>query len=148
VEPFSAPLAADKLLRMTSPADTAPHARGCILTVDDCATTRELLCAALEALGYRVQAVDSGLAALEAAGREAFDAFVLDVEMPGLDGMAVGRALRQNPRTARAKIAMHTGLDEAQVRAGFSGYDAFVSKAANPRLLGERVDGMLRGAPA
>ena len=65
--------------------------------------------------------------------------------MPGLDGMAVGRALRQNPRTARAKIAMHTGLDEAQVRAGFSGYDAFVPKASHPRLLGERVDSLLRG---
>ena len=138
------PVAADKLPQMTSPADTAPRARGCILTVDDCATTRELLCATLMALGDRVQAVDSGQAALEAAGREAFDAFVLDVEMPGLDGMAVGRALRQNPRTARAKIAMHTGLDEAQVRAGFSGYDAFVPKASHPRLLGERVDSLLR----
>ena len=68
--------------------------------------------------------------------------------MPGLDGMAVGRALRQDPRTACSKIAMHTGLAEAEVRAGFSGYDAFVPKAANPRLLGERVDSMLRGASA
>ena len=146
--PFSAPMAADKLRQMTCPADTAPRARGCILTVDDCATTRELLRATLEAMGYSVLSVDSGQAALEAAGVQAFDAVVLDVEMPGLDGMAVGRALRQNPRTARAKIAMHTGLDEAQVRAGFSGYDAFVPKAAHPRLLGERVDSLLRGQVA
>jgi CheY-like chemotaxis protein len=139
---------ADKLRLMFSSADTAPHARGCILTVDDCATTRAVLSAMLESMGYSVLAVDNGQAALDAAGRQTFDAFVLDVEMPGLDGMAVGRALRQDPRTARAKIAMHTGLAEAEVRAGFSGYDAFVSKAANPRLLGERVDGMLRGAPA
>ena len=76
------------------------------------------------------------------------DLVLLDVHMPGLDGMAVGRALRQNPRTARAKIAMHTGLDEAQVRAGFSGYDAFVPKASHPRLLGERVDSLLRGHAA
>jgi CheY-like chemotaxis protein len=133
---------------MSSPADSAPRTRGCILTVDDCATTSALLCAMLEAMGYSVLAVDNGQAALDAAGRQAFDAFVLDVEMPGLDGMAVGRALRQDPRTACAKIAMHTGLAEADVRAGFSGYDAFVAKAANPRLLGERVDGMLRGTHA
>lgn len=122
--------------------------RASILTVDDCATTREIMRATLEALGYSVQAVDNGQAALDAAGRQAFDAFVLDVEMPGLDGMAVGRALRQDPRTACAKIAMHSGLAEADVRAGFSGYDAFVPKAANLRLLGERVDRLLRAEPA
>ena len=124
----------------------APHAKGRILTADDCATTRAWMCATLEGLGYSVQSVDNGLAALDAAGRQAFDAFVLDVEMPGLDGMAVGRALRQNPRTARAKIAMHSGLDEAAVRAGFSGYDAFVPKAGNPRVLGERLDSLLGGS--
>ncbi len=122
--------------------------RGCILTVDDCATTQALLSALLESLGYSVQAVDNGSDALEVASRQACDAIVLDVEMPGLDGMAVGRALRQTPRTARAKIAMHTGLDEDQVRAGFSGYDAFVPKAASPRLLCERVDGLVRGTRA
>ncbi|MDT7833658.1 response regulator [Aquabacterium sp. OR-4] len=129
---------------MSLPADPRPSAaQRSILTVDDCAATRAVMCATLEAMGYCVQTADSGLAALEAVGRHRFDAFVLDVEMPGLDGMALGRALRQNPRTARAKIAMHTGLDEAQVRAGFSGYDAFVPKAGNPRLLGERVQRLL-----
>ena len=133
---------------MASSTETAPSAKGRILTADDCATTRVLLSAMLESMGYSVLAVDNGQAALDAAGRQVFDAIVLDVEMPGLDGMAVGRALRQDPRTACAKIAMHTGLAEAEVRAGFSGYDAFVPKAANPRLLGERVDSMLRGASA
>jgi CheY-like chemotaxis protein len=133
---------------MASSTETAPSAKGRILTADDCATTRVLLSAMLESMGYSVLAVDNGQAALDAAGRQDFDAIVLDVEMPGLDGMAVGRALRQDPRTACAKIAMHTGLAEAEVRAGFSGYDAFVPKAANPRLLGERVDSMLRGASA
>lgn len=133
---------------MPYPDDTATRSRGSILTVDDCDTTRALLSALLESLGYSVQAVDNGNDALEAASRQAFDAIVLDVEMPGLDGMAVGRALRLNPRTACAKIAMHTGLDEDQVRAGFSGYDAFVPKAAPARLLGERVDSLLRGQAA
>lgn len=124
-------------------------ARRSILAVDDCAATREMVCATLEAMGCRVQAVDSGQAALEAARGQCFDAIVLDVEMPGLDGIAVARALRLDPRTAHAKIAMHTGLDEAVVRAGFSGYDAFVPKASHPRVLCERLEALLRAsAPA
>jgi len=102
------------------------------------------MCAALEALGYQVQAVDNGPAALTAAWQQAFDAIVLDVEMPGVDGMAVGRALRQDPRTAHAKIAMHSGLAESEVRAGFSQYDAFVPKAGNPALLRDQVDRLVR----
>jgi len=47
--------------------------------------------------------------------------------------------------TLMVVLARQLGLDEAQVRAGFSGYDAFVPKASHPRLLGERVDSLLRG---
>ena len=119
-------------------------AKGHVLAVDDCATTRELVCASLERLGYSVQAVDSGRAALQAVECDAFDAIVLDVEMPGMDGLAVGRALRRDPRTASTLITMHTSVDEAAVCAGFSHYDAFVPKSGSPLALGERVDGLLR----
>ena len=104
----------------------APRRR--VLAVDDCATMRLLLQAALEAHGYSVQVVDSGQAALQAAGDGPFDAIVLDIEMPGLDGMAVGRALRQHPLTASTLIALHTSLQEADVRPGFDQYDDFVPK--------------------
>jgi DNA-binding response OmpR family regulator len=98
----------------------------------------------LERMGYRVQAVDSGQAALLAAAHDAFDAIVLDVEMPGMDGLAVAHALRCAPRTTSALIAMHTSLDETLVRARFSQYDAFVPKSGSPLVLGERVDALLR----
>jgi two-component system sensor histidine kinase BarA len=119
--------------------------KGRVLAVDDCPAQRELMRASLERLGYDVQAVDSGWAALEAVGQGTFDAFVLDVEMPGMDGMALGRALRQDPKTASTAIAMHSSVDESAVRAGFDQYDAFVPKAESPRELGERVDSLLRG---
>jgi len=105
---------------------------------------RELMCASLECLGYRVRAADSGWAALDAVHETLFDVIVLDVEMPGLDGMAVGRALRSNGRTAAAAIAMHSSVAEAIVRAGFHEYDAFVPKGVNVRLLGEQVDRLMR----
>ena len=108
---------------------------------------RELMRASLERFGYLVRAVDSGWAALQAVEEEIFDAIVLDVEMPGLDGMATGRALRRAPRAAAAVIAMHSSVDEAAVRVGFCHYDAFVPKSGCPLALGERVDGLLRSRP-
>lgn len=119
--------------------------RGSILMVDDCPMTRTWMAAALEARGWQVLALDDGEAALELARRMRFDVILLDVEMPGIDGLTLGRALRQDPRTAHIRIAMHSGLDEAQVRAGFSGYDAFVPKGGNPLLLGERMELLLQG---
>jgi CheY-like chemotaxis protein len=118
--------------------------RGRVLTVDDSPVMRVLVTASLEALGYSVEAVDSGYAALEATRLENFDAVILDVDMPGMDGLALGRALRGDPRTCSSMIAMHTTLEEAAVRSGFDAYDAFLPKPCEARLLGECVDRMLR----
>jgi CheY-like chemotaxis protein len=127
------------------PATTAPISpRGRVLAVDDSVVMRELVTASLEAAGYHVEAVGSGDAALVAAAREAFDAFILDVDMPGMDGMAVGRALRRDPRTQSSMIAMHTSLEEADVRNGFDGYNAFLRKPFDARRFGECVDRMFR----
>lgn len=122
--------------------DTLP--RGRILAVDDSPVVRVLVTASLEALGYVVEAVGSGVAAIEASKHEAFDAVVLDVDMPGMDGLAVGRALRSDPKTCDSKIAMHTSVDEAVVRTGFDAYDIFVSKSCSARSLGESVDLMIQ----
>jgi len=127
---------------MHARSDSPP--KGHVLAVDDCETMRLVMQASLESFGYSVQAVDSGWAALEVAREVSFDAIVLDVEMPGLDGMAVGRALRNDPRTASAMIAMHSSVGEEAVRAGFDQFDAFVPKASSPRALGERVDFLIR----
>jgi CheY-like chemotaxis protein len=117
---------------------------GSVLAVDDCPAMREIVRASLECLGYSVHAVDSGWAALDAATEACFDVIVLDVEMPGLDGMAVGRALRSAPQTAAAAIAMHSSVAEAEVRSGFAEYDAYIPKGADPRSLGEQVDRLVR----
>ena len=117
--------------------------RGRVLAVDDSSVIREILIASLEAAGYSVEAVATGHAALAAASRETFDAVILDVDMPGIDGLAVGRALRGDPRTRQSMIAMHTSLAEADVRTGFDGYDAFLPKPCGARMLGECIDRLL-----
>jgi len=75
---------------------------------------------------------------------ETFDAVILDVDMPGMDGLALGRALRGDPKTRSSMIAMHTSLEEADVRTGFDGYDVFLPKPCEARMLGEAVDRMVR----
>ncbi|MEO8526119.1 MAG: response regulator [Caldimonas sp.] len=129
---------------MHSIASDEPHVRGRVLTVDDSPVMRVLVTASLEALGYSVEAVDSGYAALEASRLETFDAVILDVDMPGMDGLALGRALRGDPKTCTSMIAMHTSLEEADVRTGFDGYDVFLPKPCEAGLLGEAVDRMVR----
>lgn len=124
-----------------NPCDALPTV-GKVLAVDDCPTMREILRARLERLGYSVEAVDSGWAALEVTRQRSFDVIVLDVQMPGMDGMAVGRALRG--RSASAAIAMHSSLAEAEVRAGFDAYDAYVRKGADLQTLADRVDQLAR----
>lgn len=119
-----------------------------VLAVDDSAVMRILVEASLERHGYSVHSVECGTAAIAAASREAFDLVILDVEMPGLDGLEVGRALRENPLTRAAMIAMHTSLDEAQVRCRFDDYDLFLPKPCCPLQLGERVHQLLQGALA
>ena len=126
------------------PTPNASPSRGRVLAVDDSTVMRELVTLSLEAAGYSVEAVASGDAALVAAAREQFDAFILDVDMPGMDGLAVGRALREDPRTRSSMIAMHTSLDEADVRTGFDGYNAYLRKPFDARRLGECVERMLR----
>ncbi len=107
---------------------------------------RELLTGSLEAEGFSVEAVDSGFAALHAARKELFDAVILDVDMPGMNGLEVARQLRADPRTSASAIAMHTSLEEKVVRDGFDQYDDFLPKPCSARVLGERVDAMIRVA--
>jgi two-component system chemotaxis response regulator CheY len=148
--PVRIDLASICLAAMPSPnAPSSP--RGRVLAVDDSVVMRELVTASLEAAGYSVEAVASGDAALVAAAREAFDAVILDVDMPGMDGMAVGRALRGDPKTRASMIAMHTSLAEDDVRSGFDGYNIFLRKPFDARRLGECIERMLRdrgAAPA
>jgi CheY-like chemotaxis protein len=125
-------------------APEGPDNAGNVLAVDDCPAMREIVRASLECRGYNVRSVDSGSAALDATTEVCFDVILLDVEMPGLDGMAVGRALRSTPQTAAAAIAMHSSVTEAEVRTGFAGYDVYIPKSADLRSLGEQVDRLVR----
>ena len=80
-----------------------------VLVVDDDAPIRRMLARTLEAEGYAVESAADGGAALAAVERSLPDAIVLDVTMPGLDGLAVTRRLRG--KGLRVPILLLTARD-------------------------------------
>ncbi len=65
-----------------------------MLLAEDNPVNQRLAMRLLEKLGHQVTLVDSGLAVLERASREAWDVILMDVQMPGLDGLAATRQIR------------------------------------------------------
>ena len=86
-----------------------------VLVVDDYEDTRELLAFALRRKGLRVVCAVDGFSALDIAERCAPQAIVMDIAMPGLDGIGVLRRLRADPATAAVPVLVYTASDEPQV---------------------------------
>jgi two-component system, OmpR family, response regulator MprA len=115
-----------------------------VLLVDDDASIRRMLERTLVAEGYEVAAVSDGGAALAAVERSVPDAIVLDVAMPGLDGLAVTRRLRG--KGLAVPILLLTARDALEERvAGLdAGADDYVVKPFEARELAARLRALLR----
>lgn len=114
-----------------------------ILVVEDEITLRETLVYNLERQGYTVEAVGNGLAALEVARRLQPDIILLDLMLPGMDGIEVCRILRQE---MNIPIVMVTARDEEIDRVlGLEiGADDYITKPFSMRELMARVKAHLR----
>ena len=123
---------------------TAPPAR--ILAIDDDATARALMRAALRKAGFDVILAESGEAGLRTFQGGAFDMVMLDVDMPGMSGHEVCRTLRA-AADPLLPIVMVTGMDDvASVEHAYqAGATDFIAKPINWALLGHRVKYLLRG---
>lgn len=104
-----------------------------ILVVDDEAETVRMLSLAVELAGFQPVGAQSGQAALEAVGRSAPDAVLLDLMMPGMDGFELARRLRAHPATARVPIIVVTAMAElgTEDRCREAGASAFLQKPIN-----------------
>src|SRR5690606_34128215 len=88
-----------------------------ILIVDDEAGVRASLAGVLRDEGYDVDAVDSGEACLERMTRRAFDVTVLDIWLPGIDGLATLERLRERRVDTEVVMISGHGNIESAVRA-------------------------------
>jgi diguanylate cyclase len=120
------------------------------IVADDEDLGRLLLCEALAQFGLEVSAHANGAAALAAALTTNLAIVLLDVDMPGLDGYAVCRRLRAEPRFANVPIVMVTGHEDATAidLAFAAGATDFISKPVNWALLPRRLGYILRNAAA
>jgi len=113
------------------------------LVVDDDPTLRDLVTEYLGLNDIRVTAVSSGTEMREVMGREAIDLLLLDLRLPGEDGMKLARTVREN---SRLPIVMVTGRrEEADRVMGLElGADDYVTKPFSPRELLARIRAVMR----
>ena len=129
----------------SSSEDPVERRDGVILVVDDQEENRELLSRRLSRLGYAVHTAGSGQAALELVGEKDVDLILLDILMPGLDGIEVLHRLKANPRTRHIPVVMLSSADQIDmvVRCVHLGADDFLPKPFNPTLLMARIESSL-----
>ena len=117
-----------------------------ILVVDDEHSIVEAVRYSLERAGFRVAAVSDGEEALERCRAEAPDLMVLDLMLPGLDGLEVCRILRGDDATRGIPIIMLTvkGQEMDKIVGLELGADDYMTKPFSPRELVARVRAILR----
>lgn len=119
-----------------------------VAVVDDDPMTRKVVGDVLSYAGYVVEAYADGASAVAAIPAAPPSLVLLDLWMPGLDGLAVCRALRADTRTAGMPIVMLTGsTDEEDQVLGFEvGADDYITKPWSVQVLLARIKAALRRA--
>jgi two-component system response regulator ResD len=125
------------------------RSRASVLVVDDEPTIGEFVSRYLSAAGYDARVATTAPAALEAAARRRPDLVVLDLMLPGLDGLEVMRRLRDHRPERPAVILLTAKGEESDRIAGLRlGADDYVVKPFSPAELVARVGAVLRRADA
>lgn len=117
-----------------------------ILVVDDEEDILELVRYNLEREGFQVRCSESGEKAMRSIRQELPDLVVLDLMLPGIDGLEVARRLKQDQNTAGIPIVMLTAKgEEADIVTGLElGADDYITKPFSPRILLARIKVILR----
>jgi two-component system alkaline phosphatase synthesis response regulator PhoP len=126
--------------------EKAPRHSGRILIVDDDPDIVEFLQYSLSAQGYSVATAADGNAAIRNAKTFRPDLILMDVMMPGKDGITALKELRQTPGFESTGIILLTALsDEKSEIAGLqTGADDYIAKPVKPELLASRIAAALR----
>ncbi len=118
-----------------------------VLVVDDYADARAMYVAWLQVSGYRVAEASTAAEAIALAQAEPPAAILMDLSLPGVDGIEATRRLKADPRTRHVPVLAITGHVEAHVAeaASAAGCDAFIVKPSPApdvvRAIGSLIDG-------
>jgi len=125
--------------------DDAPD----VLIVDDDEGLRGALRLALEGRGYRCGEAEDGPRAVDLARRRPPRCLFLDLGMPGMDGFAVARRLREDPTTRDIPIHCLTGRTDEEIRSRVAGagFEELLIKPVDPSRLLEIVGRHVRWSP-
>ena len=117
-----------------------------ILAVEDEADILELVTYHLQREGYMVTGVTTGEKALQKVRLQPPDLLLLDLMLPGMDGLEICRRLKKDPTTQHIPIVMLTAKgEEADIVAGLElGADDYITKPFSPRVMVARVRAVLR----
>lgn len=120
-----------------------------ILIVDDEADILEILSYNLEKENYNVKTASNGIAAIEKALKFRPHLIILDIMMPGMDGIEVCEKLRSEEDLSDTLIAFLTARNESftQITALETGGDDFINKPIKPNVLKSRIKALLRRHP-
>ena len=126
--------------------DRTPH----LLVVDDDREIRSLVAQFLTKHGFRVTGVKDGAEMMRTLDGARVDLIVLDLMLPGEDGLSLCRRLRATPQTAQTPVIMLTAMGEETDRiVGLEmGADDYLAKPFSPRELLARIKAVLRRASA
>ncbi len=117
-----------------------------VLIVEDEEDILELVKYNLEKEGYRATGVSSGEQALKKIKSQAPDLILLDIMLPGADGLEICKSLKKDPNTSQIPIVMLTAKgEESDVVTGLElGAHDYITKPFSPRVLVARVRAVLR----
>lgn len=120
-----------------------------ILVVEDTLSNIKLAQLVLEHAGHQVLVAEDGPGGLLAARQHLPDLILMDVQLPGMDGMAVTRELKADPATARIPVLALTAFamkgDAEKIRA--AGCDTYLAKPFQFPELVQTIERLLAGRP-
>jgi CheY-like chemotaxis protein len=122
---------------------------GKILIVEDQLDHRSILALVLRRMSYQVIEAVDGQQGIDIAMSESPDLIIMDLGLPGIDGIETTIRLKQNPKTSRIPVIAHTIWDEQEhkqkaLNAGMVGY---LTKPTPPELFKETITKALQAGP-
>jgi two-component system chemotaxis response regulator CheY len=116
-----------------------------LLTVDDSPSVRKLVEFSLKAKGFRVSSAENGMEALKLMSKEQFDAIILDINMPLMNGLEFLQQIRSEKAYASIPVIMLTteGQDEDKDKAISLGATAYIVKPFKPTQLLSLIEKIL-----